>query len=108
MMNPNPRPTPSFDWMPRSWTAVMIPQIAATNEVAMNRRIFVRLTGTPTFRAATGSPPELKIQLPKRVRDSTHAATAVNASHQTTATLRAYFDHTNEANSLCANPKPGA
>ena len=74
----------------------------------MNSRIFVRATGTPTFRAATGSPPALKIQLPKRVRASTQAATTVKPSHQSTATLSPYRSQTVEANSRCAKPNPGA
>jgi hypothetical protein len=39
----------------------------AQKAVNMNIRIFTRLTGTPELRAASASPPEAKIQLPKRV-----------------------------------------
>ena len=74
----------------------------------MNRRIFVRATGTPTLRAATASPPEPKVQLPKRVRDSSQAPTTVRPSHQRTDTLRPYAGHTIEANSVCAKSNPGA
>ena len=37
--------------------------------------IFTRATGTPTLRAAFGSPPTAKTQLPKRVLSSTQVAT---------------------------------
>ncbi len=36
--------------------------------VTMKREVFTRATGTPELRAAFGSPPEAKIQLPNRVR----------------------------------------
>ena len=39
-------------------------------------------------RAARASPPTLKIQLPNRVRVSTHEPTTVNASHQSTVVVR--------------------
>ena len=41
--------------------------------------ILVRATGTPTLRAALASPPLAKIQLPKRVRDSTQVKTSGEA-----------------------------
>ena len=47
----------------------------------MKSVIFTRATGTPTLRAAAASPPQAKIQLPKRVRSSTQVKTAVSASH---------------------------
>jgi hypothetical protein len=50
----------------------------------MNRPIFTRPTGTPTLRAATGSPPTPKIQLPTRVRASTQVARIVMPTHQST------------------------
>src|SRR5262249_55086939 len=108
MMNSNSRPTPSLLCMPLRLIAVMIPQKAATVDVAMKSRIFVRATGTPTLRAATGSPPALKIQLPRRVRASTQAATTVRPSHHMVATLSPYFGHTVDAKILCANEKPEA
>ena len=37
----------------------MIPITDAVPEVIMKRAILVRATGTPTFRAELGSPPEL-------------------------------------------------
>ena len=46
--------------------------------------IFTRATGTPMLRAAFGSPPTAKIQLPKRVLSSTQVATAVRPIHQST------------------------
>ena len=62
----------------------MMPTSAAQIEVIMNRPTFTRLTGTPTLRAATLSPPTPKIQLPTRVRLSTHVASAVMTIHQIT------------------------
>ena len=47
----------------------MMPTSAAQSAVVMNSAIFTRGTGTPTLRAATGSPPTPKIQLPTRVRE---------------------------------------
>ena len=53
----------------------------------MKRRILVRLTGTPTLRAAFWSPPEAKIQLPNEVRLSTHVPTIVTRMNQMIAVL---------------------
>ena len=50
--------------------------------------IFTRPTGTPTLRAALGSPPTAKIQLPKRVLRRTQVASAVSPIHQRTETGR--------------------
>jgi hypothetical protein len=62
----------------------MIPTSAEHSAVVMNRPIFTRGTGTPTFRAATASPPTPKIQLPRRVRAKTQVASAVIAIHHST------------------------
>ncbi len=48
---------PSFACIERSSSASMIPISAAVAEVIMKSVIFVRATGTPTLRAAIGSPP---------------------------------------------------
>src|SRR3954463_15039906 len=61
---------------------------AADAAVAMNSRILTRATGTPTYRAAWAEPPTAKIQLPNRVRSSTHEATATTRSHHTSSTLK--------------------
>ena len=53
----------------------------------MNRPILVTVTGTPTARAASASPPTAKIQLPNRVRSSTQVAIATNTSHHTMVIL---------------------
>ena len=61
-------------WVPRSVSAEPVTSTwIAANSVAaravkMNSVILVRATGTPILRAALASPPEAKIQLPKRVR----------------------------------------
>ena len=47
----------------------------AQNAENMNIKIFTRLTGTPTYRAAWASPPDAKIQLPNRVRVKTKCPT---------------------------------
>ena len=60
---------------------------AAEAAVAMNRRIFTRFTGTPTFREASVDPPTAKIQLPNLVRSRTQVATATTTSHQSSSTL---------------------
>ena len=57
MMKMNSSPIPSLAWIERSSSAVMIPISAAVPEVIMKSAIFVRATGTPMLRAATGSPP---------------------------------------------------
>ena len=49
----------------------------------MNSRTFTASTGTPTERAARGSPPAEKIQLPNRVLASTKAEPAPSTRHQT-------------------------
>ena len=59
---------PSLACIDRSSSASMIPSSAAVADVIMKSAIFVRATGTPMLRAATGSPPAPKIQLPNRVR----------------------------------------
>ena len=60
-----------------------MPTSEAAIEVITNSVIFVRVTGTPAFRAATASPPDAKIQLPNTVRVSRIVATAVRAIHHT-------------------------
>jgi hypothetical protein len=55
---------------PASRTWITARSVAAT-AVAMKSTIFTRLTGTPTLRAATGSPPVPKIQFPNVVRSKT-------------------------------------
>src|SRR5262245_32453403 len=84
----------------------MIPSRAAVMDVAMNRVTLVRFTGTPTFLAATGSPPTLNVQLPNLVRASTHVATAVIASHQRTFTVKSWGDQNVWANTLLIDSKP--
>src|SRR2546422_5600241 len=59
MMKMNSRPMPSFACIDLSSRASMIPISAATPDVIMNSAIFVCATGTPTLRAAFGSPPAL-------------------------------------------------
>ena len=59
MMKMNSSPMPSFACIERSSSASMIPISDAMPEVIMKSVIFVRATGTPTLRAAIGSPPAL-------------------------------------------------
>ncbi len=63
----------------------MMPTRPAAIAVPRNNTILVRLTGTPTLRAALASPPAAKIQLPKVVRASTHAAITVTPMNHRTA-----------------------
>ena len=69
---------------PASSTWIVASRVAA-RAVPMNSMIFTRCTGTPRLRAATGSPPEEKIQLPNRVCIRIQVKTTVSAIHQTTA-----------------------
>src|ERR671934_1722379 len=94
-------------WAERIWRAIMIPRSDAIVEVVMKRATFVRSTGTPTLRAAVASPPTAKIQLPKRVRASTHAAISVIAIHQITRSGNAYVVNV-EPRNRCADAKPEA
>ena len=61
---------------------------AADAAVAMNRRIFTRLTGTPMLRDASFDPPTAKIQFPNRVRSRTQVATATTTIHHSSSTLK--------------------
>ena len=65
-----------------SRTALIVPTNQAAAETVMNSTIFVRRAGTPTLRAAGLSPPTANVQLPNRVRSSTHDPTAVISNHQ--------------------------
>ena len=84
----------------------MMPTSAAAIEVIMNRPIFTRLTGTPTLRAATLSPPTPKIQLPTRVRISTQVASAVITIHQITLMRKLCGDQKSLAKIRCALSNP--
>src|SRR6266511_3176302 len=83
MMNANSSPMPWLACTERSRSTVIAPTSAAVIETVMNSTTFVRAAGTPTLRAASGFPPAAKIQLPPRVRSSTHVATAVTPIHHT-------------------------
>ena len=48
----------------------------------MNRIALTSATGTPELRAASASPPEARIQFPKRVRARMKAPTATAANHK--------------------------
>src|SRR6478736_4934316 len=61
-----------------------IPANQAQNPTNMNSPIFTAVTGTPTARALSSSPPTAKIQLPILVLNNTYVATAVNSSHHRT------------------------
>ena len=67
---------------PASSTWTQANRVAA-QAVNMNSPILTAATGTPTLRAALGSPPQAKIQLPTRVRSRMKVAPAVRTSHQT-------------------------
>ena len=67
----------------------IVPTSQAPRAVPTNSRILVEPTGTPTFRAALGSPPAAKIQLPTVVRDRMIVPRTVTPSHQNRATGKA-------------------
>ena len=52
-----------------------MPESQAAPDTIMNSVVFVRDAGTPSARAASLLPPTAKIQLPKRVRNSSHVPT---------------------------------
>ena len=54
--------------VPTAANAGVYASIVAQKAVNMKSTIFTGLTGTPTLRAALASPPEAKIQFPRRVR----------------------------------------
>ena len=62
-----------------------MPTKAAAQEVPKNSRILVLLTGTPTLRAAMGSPPEANIQLPNVVRVRIQVPRMVTPMNQSSA-----------------------
>src|SRR3954470_19900058 len=84
-MNSLPTPMPACTVL--KLNSRCIPRNQARNETPMNRPILTLRTGTPTARALAWLPPAAKIQLPTRVRSSSHVATATNTSHQSTVTL---------------------
>ena len=73
-----------------SRSAIMMPTSAAAIEVITNSSTLTFWTGTPMLRAAFCSPPTAKIQLPKRVRESTQVATIVKPIHQITLMRKLY------------------
>ena len=83
MMYWNSSPMPWFACTLAKRRMLIEPTSHAPSAVPMNSRIFVRTTGTPTERADTCDPPTAKIQLPNRVRTSSHAAIAVTTIHHT-------------------------
>ncbi|CAM5564786.1 hypothetical protein SCYAM73S_02830 [Streptomyces cyaneofuscatus] len=65
------------------------------------------MTGTPTARAASASPPTAKIQLPKRVRSRIQVASATSATHHRMVTLYSTPPRVSvEANRARADSKP--
>src|SRR6185503_13999785 len=80
----NSLPTPCPDCTVLNENSRCMPANQAANPTNMNRPILTAVTGTPTARALSSSPPTAKTQLPTRVLKSTYVATAVNSSHQNT------------------------
>src|ERR1043165_4203815 len=84
-----------------------MPTNHAQKPTNMNSPILTLVTGTPTARALSASPPTAKIQLPIRVLNSTQVATAVNTSHHTTVIRMLTPNSVNdEANTFCAESQP--
>src|SRR4051794_29943743 len=80
-MNSIPVPSPGETCTPPSRTRPSVPSSQPAAAVAKNSVTVVARTGTPSSRAAVRAPPVANTALPKRVRHSTHAATAVTPSH---------------------------
>src|SRR6185369_14219414 len=80
----NSLPTPWPDCTVLNANSRCMPTNQAEKPTNMNRPIFTFVTGTPTARALSSSPPTAKIQLPILVLNSTYVATAVNSSHHNT------------------------
>src|SRR6185369_10402047 len=84
-----------------------MPTNQAEKPTNMNRPILTFVTGTPTARALSASPPTAKIQLPILVLNNTYVATAVNSSHQSTV-IFSWMPNTGieYANTLLAESHP--
>src|SRR3954464_9049259 len=84
-----------------------MPANQAQKPTNMNSPIFTAVTGTPTARALSWSPPTAKIQLPIRVLNNTYVATAVNSSHHNTVIRTETPAIVNDdENTFCAEPQP--
>src|ERR1700754_4980157 len=103
----NSLPTPWPDCTVLNANNRCMPANQAAKPTTMNRPIFTAVTGTPTARALSWSPPTAKIQLPILVLNSTHVATAVKSSHQNTVirTSTPKIGHDDE-NTFCAESQP--
>src|ERR1044072_9056588 len=80
----NSWPTPWPDCTVLNENSRCRPRNQSAKPTVMNSPIFTLVTGTPTARALSSSPPTAKIQLPTRVLNSTYVATIVNSSHHNT------------------------
>src|SRR6476469_3980338 len=84
-----------------------MPTNQAQKATNMNRPILTLVTGTPTARALSASPPTAKIQLPILVLNSTQVATTVKTIHHTTVMRMLTPNRVNdEANTFCAESQP--
>src|SRR5689334_2372757 len=84
-----------------------MPTNHAQNPTNMNSPILTLVTGTPTARALSASPPTAKIQLPTLVLNSTQVAMAVNTNHHTTVMRMPTPNRSNEeAKTFCAESNP--
>src|SRR5689334_23991342 len=103
----NSLPTPWPDCTVLNANSRCMPANQAQNPTNMNSPIFTAVTGTPTARALSWSPPTAKIQLPTRDLNSTYVAMAVNSSHQNTVmrTSTPKIDQLDE-NTFCADAQP--
>src|ERR1700742_1374575 len=103
----NSLPTPCPDCTVLNANNRCIPANQAQNPTNMNRPIFTWVTGTPTARALSSSPPTAKIQLPTRVLNNTYVATMVNNNHHNTVMRTCMPNIGNEdANTAFAESQP--
>src|SRR5689334_12930742 len=103
----NSLPTPCPDCTVLNANSRCMPANQAQKPTNMNNPTLTAVTGTPTARALSWSPPTAKIQLPMRVLNNTNVATAVNSSHQNTVMRTSTPKIGNdEENTFCAESQP--
>src|SRR6185437_16188737 len=100
---------PSPDCTASNAKRLCMPRTQPQNPTAMNKPIFVFVTGTPTARAAFASPPAAKIQLPTFVRSSTQDAIATRMIQKNTVIFTSTPPMlTEDANTACADSNPSS
>src|ERR1700754_1659915 len=100
----NSLPTPWPDCTVLNANSRCMPTNQAQKPTNMNSPTFTAVTGTPTARALSWSPPTANIQFPIRVLNNTYVATAVNNNHHNTVIRMPTPAMVNdEENTFCAD-----